>query len=100
MRVTAWVEFSREIEVEIGRQEVLEAFNESPDPGDTWFTALNRFDLLLHALPDATIAAWTPAQRKAIGDFFTKHAARFQETPPSKIGWMGTSGTEMAEHDY
>lgn len=77
MKVQQWVEFSQEVTLDIGRDEVLAALSETPDPGETWFPVLNRFFLCLNALPDATIATWTPAQRHGIGDFLAKHAARF-----------------------
>ena len=124
MKVPVWVEFSQEVEVEIGREEIVSAFSESPDHGETWFPVLNRFALCLNALSDDIIATWTSSQRRTIGDFLAKHALRFQETPASKIaaqeapveadpvthrfeeigankiGWLGTSGTDMESHDY
>lgn len=77
MKVRQWVELSQEVEIDIGRDEILAAFSESPDPGETWFPILNRYALCLNALPDATIATWSLSQRQAIRDFLMKHAARF-----------------------
>jgi hypothetical protein len=79
MLVRQWVEFSQEVDIQIGREEVLAALTESPDAGETWFPVLNRFALCLNALPDATIATWTQTQRKGIADFLAKHAARFHD---------------------
>jgi hypothetical protein len=84
MKVPVWVEFAQEVEVEIGREEIVSAFSECPEPGETWFPVLNRFALCLNALPDDTIASWTVAQRKGVGDFLAKHALRFQEKPPKE----------------
>jgi hypothetical protein len=84
MKVPVWVEFGQEVEVEIGREEIVAVFSHCPEPGETWLPVLNRFALCLNALPDATIAAWTPAQRKTVGDFLAKHVLRFQEQPPQE----------------
>jgi hypothetical protein len=100
MKVTTWVEFSQEVDIDIGHEAIVAAFSACPDPGETWFPVLNRFAFALKALPDATIATWTAGQRKTIGDFLATQATRFSELPPSKIGWLGTSGTDMEAHDY
>lgn len=77
MFVHQWVGFSQEVPIEIHADDILAAFTETPDPGETWLQAINRFALCLNALPDETIATWTPRQRALIQAFLTKHTARF-----------------------
>lgn len=77
MEVTHWLEISQEIDVTIGKEELLEAFTEAPGDDETWVDVLNRFALALNALPDAVIAAWPESKRRAVATFLTRHAARF-----------------------
>lgn len=77
MKIRQWVEFADEIDVEIDQETLIQAFRTFPEPGQTWLQLLNTFALALNALPDETIATFTPKQRKSIGDFLSKHASRF-----------------------
>ena len=78
MRVKMSVECQHEIEVDVGRDDIRDAFEGSP-PEETWFVVLNRFALALNALPDTEIATWTTVQRSVIRAFLVKHAARLEE---------------------
>ena len=79
MKVKTFIEYSDEVEVDIDREDLVAAFRESPDPGETWLTVLNRFGFALRAIPDATIAALTEGQRRTIATFLTEQAHRFEE---------------------
>lgn len=81
MKVTTWVEVSRDVDV--WKEDLWAACSASTEPGETWLQALNRVAIALTALPEAEIATWTPQKRKIIVDFLAAQAERFQEKAPA-----------------
>lgn len=88
MKVTKWVEFSQEVEIEIGADDircaVSEAFgrvnardiDDSPNRYDV-SQALNSIGTFLNGLTDEHISLLSPAARQTVAAFLGKHAERF-----------------------
>ena len=87
MKVTTWVEFSQEVEIEIGADDVSAALSEAfarlardiddhPNRYDVT-GALGAIGQFLRALKDEHIAQLNDAQRKVVRDFLLMQGARF-----------------------
>ena len=90
MTIKKWVEFEKEVDVEIDGREVALAFREAWDnASDTnekpsrWdiLAALNKVAMFLHALSDEQIADLTDKQREAVHNFLETEAARWRVKP-------------------
>jgi hypothetical protein len=88
MKVTKWVEFSTEVEIEIGADDISvalsEAFARVPrdcDDRPSHFDvsgALNSIGRFLNGMKDEHIALLSPAARKCVADYLAKAAERFR----------------------
>jgi hypothetical protein len=81
MKVTKWVEFSKEIEVEISGEEAVAAITDDPDgvaPELHLKRAVSSFFVFLKHVPDLTIANLTPEARKTIHKGLTEQVDRFK----------------------
>jgi hypothetical protein len=102
MKVTTWVDFSKEVEVGISAEDIRCALTEAfeaakPDPQDertpaihTILRALNSMATFLNGLTDEHIARMKPGQRKLTREFLLKNADRFLEA---------ASPAESRDHD-
>lgn len=105
MRVSKWVDFGQEVDIEIDFRDVQSAMGEAferatedrlgeePSRADI-SRAINMVGTFLKALPDAHIAVLGSEGRKIVHDFLLEHAARFTEatngTEPSRAGTHAT----------
>jgi mitochondrial fission protein ELM1 len=91
MKVTKWVEFSQEVEIDISADDVRcalsEAFarvnvrnvDDTPNRFDV-SRALNSIGTFLNALTDEHISLLSPKGRQTVAAFLGKHAERFSAT--------------------
>ncbi len=90
MKITKWVDFGCEVEVDVSSEDIRaalsEAFTEATrdNPGEPppWLgdvtRALNGMAVFLNALTAEQIAAMTPGQRKVVSEFLARAAERFR----------------------
>ncbi len=83
MKLTTWVDLSREVEVNIGADDIREALTESfsmVKDGTRYdvTVALNNIGTFLNALTDEQIALLALGQRSTIEAFLRKNAERFK----------------------
>ena len=90
MTIKKWVEFEKEVDVEIDGREVAIAFREAwANASDThekpsrWdiLAALNKVAMFFHALSGKQIADLTDKQREAVHNFLETEAARWRVKP-------------------
>jgi len=91
MKVSKWVDFGQEVEVEIGVDDVRAALAEGfhlatedrlGEPGPLPMEVIRAFNdmaIFLRALSDSQIALLTPAQRAVIHAFLSEQSQRFAE---------------------
>ncbi len=90
MKITKWVDFGQEIEINVDSKDIsaalAEAFavvtkdrlgEEGPNRNDI-LIALNAIAAFLNALTDQQISLMTLGQRITVSGFLAKHAARFK----------------------
>lgn len=90
MKVSKWVDFGQEVEVELSMEDVRAALSEAfhevtredrlGEPGPTngeVMMAFNNLAGFLRAFTDEQIAQMKPAQREVIGKFLAEQAARY-----------------------
>ncbi len=91
MKITKWVDFGCEVDVDISSDDIRAALSESfseatrdnlgeppPGPRDV-LRALNGMAAFLNALTNEQISALTPGQRKVVASFLAGAAERFKE---------------------
>ena len=83
MKLTKWIDFSKEVEVDISAEDCAAALSESlPEEreGENWcIRGISTAHLFLRSIPDARIAALTETQREAIQKALTVQANRYKE---------------------
>jgi hypothetical protein len=77
MKITKYVCFDREVEIDITVEEITQAIYEEPDCMRNVLYGLNNVGMFLKAVPDSVISKLTEAQRKTIREFITEQASRF-----------------------
>jgi hypothetical protein len=77
MKITKYVCFDQEVEIDITVDEITQAIYEDPDCMKNVLYGLNNVGMFLKAVPDSAILKLTEAQRKMIREFITEQAARF-----------------------
>jgi len=77
MKITKYVCFDQEVEVDITVEEITQAINEEPDCMKNILYGLNNIGVFLKAIPDSSILKLTDSQRKMIREFITEQVARF-----------------------
>lgn len=90
MKVSKWVDFGQEVEVELSMEDVRAALNEAfyevtredrlGEPGPTngeVMMAFNNIGGFLRALTGQQIAQMKPTQREVIGKFLAEQATRY-----------------------
>jgi len=93
MKVTKWVEYSREVEIEIGADDIAAALSEAfarvprdiddhPSRHDVT-SALNSIARFFNGMKDEHIALLTDGQRKVTYKFLTLAATRFAPDAPT-----------------
>ena len=92
MKVTKWVDLSQEVEVHIGADDIRCALAEAfavvkqDQPGvelpdrSLVMRCFGDIASFLGAITDESISQMQPAQRKVIGEYLAKHAARYLES--------------------
>ena len=82
MKISKWVEWEQEIEIEIGITDARVLLSESfaSDPRETMAGILHNVNIsaqYFQAIGNAQIAAMTDKQREVIGKFLAEQSARF-----------------------
>ncbi len=78
MKISKWVEFSKEVEVSISLEDVRECLIEAADNSlPELFRILNDLGVIFKGVPDEMIAKLNPQQRETILKFLHEQQRRF-----------------------
>ena len=88
MRITKWVEFSQEVEISLGAEDISSLLSESlisegQETVQGVLYALNSIATFLRAIGDKQIAAMRPIQRRTVATFLAQQSGRFQNLEPA-----------------
>jgi basic membrane lipoprotein Med (substrate-binding protein (PBP1-ABC) superfamily) len=77
LKITKYVCFDQEVEIDITVEEITKAIYEDPDCMKNVLYGLNNIGVFLRAIPDSAISKLNESQRKIIREFITEQVARF-----------------------
>jgi hypothetical protein len=77
MKITKYVCFDQEVDIDITVEEITRSIYEEPDCMKNVLYGLNNIGVFLKAIPDSAIQKLTEGQRKIIREFITEQIARF-----------------------
>jgi len=77
MKITKYVCFDHEVEIDITVEDITQAIYEDPDCMKNVLYGLNSVGVFLKAVPDSAIQKLTDSQRKMVREFITEQVARF-----------------------
>jgi hypothetical protein len=88
MKVTKWVEFSQEVEISLGVEDISSLLSESliserQETIQGVLYALNSIATFLRAIGDKQIAAMHPIHRRTVATFLAQQSGRFQNPEPA-----------------
>lgn len=79
MKITKFVTFEQEVEVNVSAEQCADAIHADPERLQTCQIGLNNCARFMKAIPDTVIGEMTPAVQKAIRDFLTSQALRYSK---------------------
>ena len=77
MKVTKFVSFDQEVDIDLSVEEITQAICEDPDSAKVIFYGLNNVGAFLKAIPDDEILKLSIDQRKCIRAFLADQSVRF-----------------------
>lgn len=77
-KISKWVEFSTEVEIDIGEEDIIEALACSGDTPKFVINGMNMLARFTRSITDEIIDQLTQEQRKLIGDWLSMQADRYK----------------------
>jgi hypothetical protein len=77
MKIYKWVEFEKEIEVDVSLEEIVEAIHGETDNVHLCMKGINNISRFLKAIPDEVIAEMTQPQKQLICNFLSDQSNRY-----------------------
>lgn len=89
MIVTKVVDFTKEVDVSVSLEEIVEAIGEANrEQGDrSLMRGVNSCAQFLKAIPDDIIRGWSKDKKKVVEDFLREQANRFSDYPKDEAGF-------------
>jgi hypothetical protein len=85
MKIYKWVEFEKELEVDVSLEEIVDAISEETDNVHLCIKGINNVVRFLKAIPDDIVAEMTDSQRQLIYNFFVEQSIRYGNRLVEKI---------------
>lgn len=79
MKIDKWVEFSKEIEIELSTEDIYLILEEGADSLTVILRCLNSVAKFLKGVPDSKISEFTDGQRSMIRDFLSEQSKRWEQ---------------------
>jgi hypothetical protein len=77
MKIYKWVEFEKEIEVDVSLEEIVDAIHGETDDVYLCMKGINNISRFLKAIPDEVIAEMTHPQKQSICNFLSDQSNRY-----------------------
>ena len=78
MKISKWVTYDAEVEVDISLEDIVTAIREDTDSLENVLRGLNNTLNFIKAIPDSLIADFNDGQRKVVREYLSKEALRFK----------------------
>jgi len=78
MKITKWIDYSQEVEIEIGAEDISVIFSDDPDIKE-WLYQINSIASFLTGTPTNVLEQLTPKQAQIIGQYFKDQGERIEQ---------------------
>ena len=77
MKISKWIDFSREVEIEIDSEDISVVFKDGDGDYKLLAHNINRMAVFLKAVPEETVAEMPESMKAVVAEFFREQAERF-----------------------